>query len=77
MNQTTPTYLMKTKPFVYEKRAMQAPRTATTAMVQASRTAMMQWSLSPQEMKEMKERSHLLKHLEPETESCRYLVCYN
>ena len=52
MNQTTPTYLMKTKSFIYEKRA-----------TQASRTTMMQRSLSPQEMNEMKERSNLWNHL--------------
>ena len=29
MNQTTPTYLVKTKSFAYEKRATQASRTAS------------------------------------------------
>ena len=52
MNQTTPIYLMKTKVFIYEKRA-----------TQASHTTIMQWSLSPQEMNEMKENNNLLNHL--------------
>jgi hypothetical protein len=50
MNQTTPTYLMTTKSFIYAKRA-----------TQASRTTMMQQSLWPQEMNEMKEKKQSIE----------------